>query len=215
MPAGDRAGLDARGVRRIVLTASGGPFRGRTRAELAGGHAGAGVRASELGHGPQDLGRFGHPDEQGSRSHRSAFPVRCAGRAHRGASCTRKASCIRWSNTSTARCWRSWATRTCAPRIAHALAWPERIDAGVAAARPRILAPLAFERPTSPPSAASSWPIGPCARGGNAPTVLNAANEVAVAAFLDGGLPFLAIAEVIEVWRVSSCHGHCHVLDAI
>jgi 1-deoxy-D-xylulose-5-phosphate reductoisomerase len=34
--------------------------------------------------------------------------------------------------------------------------------------------------------------------GGTAPTVLNAANEVAVAAFLEGQLPFLAIAEVIE-----------------
>ena len=34
--------------------------------------------------------------------------------------------------------------------------------------------------------------------GGTYPTVLNAANEVAVAAFLDGRLPFLGIAEVVE-----------------
>jgi 1-deoxy-D-xylulose-5-phosphate reductoisomerase len=34
--------------------------------------------------------------------------------------------------------------------------------------------------------------------GGTAPAVLNAANEIAVAAFLDEGLPYLKIAEVVE-----------------
>ena len=34
--------------------------------------------------------------------------------------------------------------------------------------------------------------------GGTAPAILNAANEIAVAAFLDDGLPYLKIAEVVE-----------------
>ena len=45
----------AAGVRRIVLTASGGPFRTRRSTRLAHGHAGRSLRASELGDGPQDL----------------------------------------------------------------------------------------------------------------------------------------------------------------
>ena len=44
------------------------------------------------------------------------FLFGAAGRAHRGAWCIRRASCIRWSSTSTARCWRSSAIRTCARR---------------------------------------------------------------------------------------------------
>ena len=39
---------------------------------------------------------------------------------------------------------------------------------------------------------------GPSSAGGTAPAVLNAANEVAVAAFLEGRLPFPAIADVVE-----------------
>ena len=45
-----RAG-EHREVRRLVLTASGGPFRGRDRESLARGHARRGARASDLGHG--------------------------------------------------------------------------------------------------------------------------------------------------------------------
>ena len=45
----------AAGVRRILLTASGGPFRDAPLDEARRGHAGRGLRASELGDGPQDL----------------------------------------------------------------------------------------------------------------------------------------------------------------
>jgi len=82
--------------------------------------------------------------------------------------------------------------------IAHALAYPQRIASG---ARPLDLAAmgdLSFERPDY-----QRFPCLPLAyaalrAGGSAPAALNAANEVAVQAFLAGRLPFSAIARVIE-----------------
>ena len=52
-------GRAAETVDSIVLTASGGPFRGRTRAELAGGHPRRRARAPDLAHGPEDHRRLG------------------------------------------------------------------------------------------------------------------------------------------------------------
>jgi 1-deoxy-D-xylulose-5-phosphate reductoisomerase len=81
--------------------------------------------------------------------------------------------------------------------IAHALAWPERIDAGVAPLDLAAVAQLNFERPDLERFPCLALAYRALRAGGSAPTVLNAANEVAVAAFLAGTLPFLAIADVI------------------
>lgn len=82
--------------------------------------------------------------------------------------------------------------------IANGLAWPERIDAGVAQLDLFAIGRFHFERP--------DLERFPCLRlaaeafdvGGTAPAVLNAANEVAVAAFLEGSLAFTDIPVVIE-----------------
>jgi 1-deoxy-D-xylulose-5-phosphate reductoisomerase len=82
--------------------------------------------------------------------------------------------------------------------IAHALAYPDRIETGVRALDLAKLASLDF--------AAPDFARFPCLRlsyealraGGTAPAILNAANEVAVAAFLDGRLPFTGIAVACE-----------------
>ena len=66
----------AGGVRRILLTASGGPFLRTAARRLARRDARPGVRASALGHGPQDLGRFGDADEQGPGADRGLPAVR-------------------------------------------------------------------------------------------------------------------------------------------
>ena len=76
----DRSAWAAR-IDHIVLTASGGPFRTRAPASLHDVTPDAGGGASELGHGPQDLRRFGDDDEQGARSDRGALAVRSATRA--------------------------------------------------------------------------------------------------------------------------------------
>ncbi len=81
--------------------------------------------------------------------------------------------------------------------IAHALAWPERIASGVAPLDLPRIAQLNFERPDFERFPCLALAYRALRAGGSAATVLNAANEVAVAAFLAGRLPFLAIAKVI------------------
>ncbi|MGH8690353.1 MAG: 1-deoxy-D-xylulose-5-phosphate reductoisomerase [Burkholderiales bacterium] len=81
--------------------------------------------------------------------------------------------------------------------IAHALAWPERIASG---ARPLDLAAiktLAFEKPDAARFPCLQLAYAALRAGGAAPAVLNAANEVAVEAFLAGRLQFTGIAAVI------------------
>ena len=82
--------------------------------------------------------------------------------------------------------------------IAHALAWPERIESGVESLDLVRRAALRFEAPDH-----ARFPClglaGAAARsGGTAPAVLNAANEIAVGAFLEDRLNFTRIAAVIE-----------------
>ncbi len=50
----------------VVITASGGPFRGYSREQLASCHPGAGAQPPDLEHGRQDHRRLGHPHEQGA-----------------------------------------------------------------------------------------------------------------------------------------------------
>ena len=82
--------------------------------------------------------------------------------------------------------------------ISHALAWPERIDSGVAPLDLFAIARLDFQAPDE-----QRFPCLRLAReaaqaGGTAPAMLNAANEVAVAAFLAGRICFPEIARIIE-----------------
>nr|WP_220273534.1 1-deoxy-D-xylulose-5-phosphate reductoisomerase [Pseudomonas savastanoi] len=82
--------------------------------------------------------------------------------------------------------------------IANALAWPERVDSGVAPLDLFRIGQLDFQKPDE-----ERFPCLRLARhaaeaGGSAPAMLNAANEVAVAAFLDGRIRYLEIAGIIE-----------------
>ncbi|QWE09130.1 1-deoxy-D-xylulose-5-phosphate reductoisomerase [Polynucleobacter ibericus] len=82
--------------------------------------------------------------------------------------------------------------------IAYGLAWPERIHAGVAPLSLTQLASLSFSEPELERFPCLSLAFAAAKKGGTAPAVLNAANEVAVAAFLDDGLPYLQIPIVVE-----------------
>jgi 1-deoxy-D-xylulose-5-phosphate reductoisomerase len=82
--------------------------------------------------------------------------------------------------------------------IAYGLAWPERITAGVAPLSLTQLANLSFSEPDLSRFPSLSLAFAAAKSGGTAPTVLNAANEIAVAAFLDEGLPYLQIPVVVE-----------------
>ena len=191
--AGERAGT----VERLVITASGGPFRGRTRAEMEdvtveqalrhptwamGGKItidsatlmNKGLEVIEAHHlfgTPYDrIDVVVHPQ---SIVHAMVSLIDGATLAHLGLPDMRVP-------------------------IAYALHHPERVDVPVARLDLAQVGALTFEPP--------DLDAFPCLRlsreaaeaGGTGPCVLNAANEVAVHAFLGGRLGFMGIAEVIE-----------------
>lgn len=82
--------------------------------------------------------------------------------------------------------------------IAYGLAWPERIDAGVNALDLAAVGRLDFMPPDEARFPALRLARDAFRGGGNGLTVLNAANEVAVAAFLSRELAFTRIADVVE-----------------
>lgn len=81
--------------------------------------------------------------------------------------------------------------------IAHAMAYPARIDAGVRPLDLFAIAQLNFERPDLARFPCLALAYQALEAGGVAPAVLNAANEVAVGHFLDGGLRFDRIPVVV------------------
>jgi 1-deoxy-D-xylulose-5-phosphate reductoisomerase len=192
-----RASLDAAGVRRIVLTASGGPFRGRKAESLA-----AITPDMACAHPNWRMGRkisvdsatlmnkglevieahflFDAPAEQ------IEVVVHPQSIVH---------SMVEYADGSVLAQLGNPDMRTA---LAYALAWPERVDAGVATLDLLRIARLDFEAPDRDTFACLDLAYGALAAGGSAPIALNAANEEAVAAFLDGVLPFLAIPQVIE-----------------
>ena len=82
--------------------------------------------------------------------------------------------------------------------IACAMAHPERIDSGVSPLDFTTLGALEFERLDTQRFPCMTLAREAIREGGTAPAVLNAANEIAVESFLDGKLHFTGIAEVIE-----------------
>ena len=83
--------------------------------------------------------------------------------------------------------------------IAHALAWPERIPSGVANLDLFAVAQLNFEAPDLQRYPCLRLAFEAMQAGGTAPAILNAANEVAVEAFLQERIGFTDIAKLIEM----------------
>jgi 1-deoxy-D-xylulose-5-phosphate reductoisomerase len=82
--------------------------------------------------------------------------------------------------------------------IASALAWPERIATGCKPLDLATIGQLTFEQPDPERFPALRLARDAVNEGGAKPAILNAANEVAVAAFLDGRIGFLDIAALVE-----------------
>lgn len=96
--------------------------------------------------------------------------------------------------------------------IAYALGFPERIDAGVSALE-LMGRQLSFEAPDTARFPCLQLAFDALAAGGNAAAVLNAANEVAVARFLEGAVPFGAIAASIAYTLGKLSGGAADTLD--
>lgn len=99
--------------------------------------------------------------------------------------------------------------------IAHALAWPDRVEAGVSDLNLFEIAQLDFE-----PADMVNFPClrlasEAVAAGGDAPAILNAANEVAVQAFLDRRIGFTQIAQVVDNALASLTIGEPDSLEAV
>jgi len=82
--------------------------------------------------------------------------------------------------------------------IAYALAWPQRLETPAQRLDLAAIARLDFEAPDTERFPALRLAREALEQGGAAPIVLNAANEVAVAAFLAGAIRFSDIAEIVE-----------------
>jgi 1-deoxy-D-xylulose-5-phosphate reductoisomerase len=183
------------GVERLVLTASGGPFRGRT--DLAGV-----TPADALAHPTWDMGGritidsatlmnkgfelieahhlFGLPYERVDVVVHPQSIVHALVHLNDGATLAH----LGYPDMRVP--------------ISYALHFPERADVDLPTLDLAAAGELAFEEPDTETFACLRLAREAGEAGGIAPCVLNAADEVAVAAFLDGRIPFTAIPEVVE-----------------
>jgi 1-deoxy-D-xylulose-5-phosphate reductoisomerase len=99
--------------------------------------------------------------------------------------------------------------------IAHALGYPERIDSGVTSLDIFKIARLDFEAPDLERFPCLDLAYQALAIGGNMPAILNAANEIAVASFLDGQMPFTAIPSMIEQVMQTISHKEISTLEDV
>ena len=99
--------------------------------------------------------------------------------------------------------------------IAGALGWPERMPSGADLLKLSEEEPLAFLPPDFDRFPCLSLALAAARQRGLAPVALNAANEVAVAAFLAGNLPFTRIAALIEAVSVKMPNREADTLDII
>jgi len=99
--------------------------------------------------------------------------------------------------------------------IAHALAWPERMETPCAKLDLVALARLDFEAPDLERFPALALAKDALSRGGAAPAILNAANEIAVASFLDHRIGFLDIASLVGEVLASYAPGAPASVDAV
>ncbi|MET0814175.1 MAG: 1-deoxy-D-xylulose-5-phosphate reductoisomerase [Pseudoxanthomonas sp.] len=184
-------------VRRIVLTASGGPFRGRSRASLA-----SVTREQAIAHPKWSMGPKISVDsatlmnkglELIEAHHLFGVPGEKLGVLVHPQSLVH--SLVEFVDGSTLAQMGLPDMRT---SLAVGLGWPQRIESGVAGLDLLAHGRLDFEAPDTEafPCLRLAWQA--LEVGGTAPAVLNAANEVAVSAFLQGRIGFLAIPALVE-----------------
>jgi 1-deoxy-D-xylulose-5-phosphate reductoisomerase len=99
--------------------------------------------------------------------------------------------------------------------IAHALAWPERIASGVAQLDLAQIATLQFQKPDLERFPCLALAFDALRAGGTAPALLNAANEVAVQAFLDLQIGFRQIERVVAHVIDTVSHGAASSIAAV
>lgn len=208
------SGLERVGVERILLTASGGPFRCHSLAQLA-----EVTPDQACAHPNWSMGRKISVDSATmmnkglevieARWLFDAEPDRIEVVVHPQSVVH---SMVRFVDGSVLAQLGNPDMRT---PIAHALAWPERHSSGVDALDLVAVGRLDFEAPDLQRFPCLGLAFHAVRAGGIAPCVLNAANEVAVAHFLGGRLPFTGIAPLVEETLGASTEGDAGSLEGL
>ncbi len=197
LPVAFSRGLARSGVRRILLTASGGPFRNRTLSELRD------VTPEEAcAHPNWVMGRKISVDSATMMNKGlevieacwlfGATPGKIKVLLHPQSVIH---SMVEYNDGSVLSQMGNPDMRT---PIAHALGWPERIESGVDSLDPVAVGRLEFEEVDIPRFPCLRLAYEAVGAGGTATAILNAANEEAVAAFLQRRIRFTQIPQVIE-----------------
>ena len=197
MPATFRTGTEPNGLVRLILTASGGPFRTTPSAELE-----SVTPAQACAHPKWSMGRKISVDSATLMNKgleiieaswlftvpesRIEVVVHPQSVVH---------SLVEYADGSILAQLGAPDMRT---PIAQALAWPERIGSGVQSLKLTEVGRLDFEPPDLVRFPSLELARAAARTGGTAPALLNAANEVAVQAFLDRRLNFTGITAVID-----------------
>ncbi|KAF1068399.1 MAG: 1-deoxy-D-xylulose 5-phosphate reductoisomerase [Pseudomonas citronellolis] len=197
MPANYAQGLDLVGVRRILLTASGGPFRETPLEQLADV-----TPEQACAHPNWSMGRKISVDSASMMNKGlelieacwlfGAPPSRVEVVIHPQSVIH---SLVDYIDGSVLAQLGNPDMRT---PIAHALAWPQRLDSGVSPLDLFSVARLDFQAPDEQRFPCLRLARAAAEAGGSAPAMLNAANEVAVSAFLERRIRFTEIAVIID-----------------
>ena len=197
MPADFKPTNTPKGVRRILLTASGGPFRELPLSKLANV-----TPEQACDHPNWDMGRKISVDSATMMNKGlevieacwlfDATPDSIQVVIHKQSIIH---SMVEYTDGSVLAQLGNPDMRT---PIAHALAWPDRIESGVASLDIFSVAHLDFEQPDLERFPCLRLAFEAITTGGTAPTILNAANEEAVQAFLDTKISFTDIPIIIE-----------------
>jgi 1-deoxy-D-xylulose-5-phosphate reductoisomerase len=214
LPRGFERGLELAGVRKIILTASGGPFRTLPVEKLRGV-----TPEQACAHPNWVMGRKISVDSATmmnkglevieARWLFDALPAQIDVVVHPQSIIH---SMVEYRDGSVIAQLGNPDMRT---PIACALAYPERIDAGVAPLDLASVGRLDFEAIDDARFPCVKLAYQALKQGGTAATVLNAANEIAVEAFLDRRVAFTAIAEIVERVLDSTPIGGMNALDDV
>ncbi len=214
MPPNHGGGLGVAGIRRIVLTASGGPFRESSAAELAGvtpeqacahpnwvmGRKISVDSATMMNKGLEVIEACWLFDTNPERLQVVVHPQSIV---H---------SMVEYEDGSVLAQLGNPDMRT---PIAHALSWPERMPSGVDSLDLTAIGGLSFESADMQRFPCLRLGFEAAAAGGAASATLNAANEIAVAAFLEGQIRFTDIPGVLESALAEHPGGEPQTLDEV
>ena len=214
MPQDFEQGLAAKGVKRILLTASGGPFRTWTNDQLK-----SATPEQACAHPNWSMGRKISVDSATmmnkglevieARWLFDATPEQIKVVVHPQSVVH---SMVQYVDGSVLAQLGNPDMRT---PIAHAMAWPERHGSGVASLDLFEVARLDFEEPDTQRFPCLRLAFDAVAAAGVAPAVLNAANEVAVDAFLSKQLAFVRIPEIIETVLSQNLEGDLDSVEGL